>query len=123
MIKTAVENDQDLIVEGCYIPFEWRSDLDSRYLSDIRFICLCMTPDYISSHYEEIVSHASDAERRTDDSDLKMKDLISDNLSFADGFSKAGEELLLISHDWKSSVFEWADSLEQTIDDRSSLKC
>ena len=23
MIKTAVENEQNLIVEGCYIPFDW----------------------------------------------------------------------------------------------------
>ena len=24
MIKTAIENRQNLIVEGCYIPFDWR---------------------------------------------------------------------------------------------------
>ena len=23
MVKTAVENEQNLIVEGCYIPFDW----------------------------------------------------------------------------------------------------
>lgn len=26
MVKTAIENDQNLIVEGCYIPFSWRED-------------------------------------------------------------------------------------------------
>lgn len=30
MIKTAVENGQHLIVEGCYIPFDWRRDYDDR---------------------------------------------------------------------------------------------
>ena len=25
IIKTAVENTQNLIVEGCYIPFDWQS--------------------------------------------------------------------------------------------------
>ena len=39
MVKTAIENDQNLIVEGCYIPFDWRRDFDDRYLSSIRFIC------------------------------------------------------------------------------------
>ena len=24
MIKTAIENGQNLIIEGCYIPFDWR---------------------------------------------------------------------------------------------------
>ena len=27
MIKTAIENEQNLIVEGCYIPFDWEKDL------------------------------------------------------------------------------------------------
>ena len=36
MIKTAVENQQNLIVEGCYVPFDWRRDFDARYLKDIQ---------------------------------------------------------------------------------------
>ena len=35
IIKTAVENRQSLIVEGCYIPFGWQKDFDSLYLSAI----------------------------------------------------------------------------------------
>ena len=26
MIKTVIENGQNLIIEGCYIPFEWSKD-------------------------------------------------------------------------------------------------
>ncbi len=26
MVKTAIENNQSLIVEGCYIPFDWQKD-------------------------------------------------------------------------------------------------
>ena len=32
MIKTAVENKQNLIVEGCYIPFDWKKDFEEKYL-------------------------------------------------------------------------------------------
>ena len=28
MIKTAIENRQNLIVEGCYIPYDWRKNFD-----------------------------------------------------------------------------------------------
>ena len=45
MIKTAIENRQNLIVEGCYVPFAWRKDFDEEYLTYIRFICLAMTRD------------------------------------------------------------------------------
>ena len=42
MIKTAIENDQNLIVEGCYVPYDWRKDLDDEYLKSIKFICLAL---------------------------------------------------------------------------------
>ena len=38
MIKTAIENDQNLIVEGCYIPFDYQKDFISEYLSKIKYI-------------------------------------------------------------------------------------
>ena len=47
MIKTAIENNQNLIVEGCYVPFDWRQDFDEQYLQSIRFICLAMSDEYI----------------------------------------------------------------------------
>ena len=28
MIKTAIENKQNLIIEGCYIPFDWEKDFE-----------------------------------------------------------------------------------------------
>ena len=39
MVKTAIENHQNLIVEGCYIPSCWRNDFSEQYLHSIRFIC------------------------------------------------------------------------------------
>jgi len=32
IVKTAIENKQNLIVEGCYIPFDWSRDFDKKYL-------------------------------------------------------------------------------------------
>ena len=40
MIKTAIENEQNLIVEGCYIPFDWAKDLRSIILSKLSTIVL-----------------------------------------------------------------------------------
>ena len=28
IVKTAIENKQNLIIEGCYIPFDWRRDFE-----------------------------------------------------------------------------------------------
>ncbi|MBR5203199.1 MAG: adenylate kinase, partial [Clostridia bacterium] len=37
MIKTAIENKQNLIVEGCYIPFDWAKDFEKEYLDNIKY--------------------------------------------------------------------------------------
>ena len=34
MIKTAIENKQNLIIEGCYIPFDWQKAFDSEYQTE-----------------------------------------------------------------------------------------
>ena len=58
MVKTAVENRQDLIVEGCYIPFDWASGITSAYLADIRYCCLIMSEAYIDAHYTDMNAHS-----------------------------------------------------------------
>ena len=104
MIKTAIENHQNLIVEGCYIPFEWRKDFDASYQSNIRFICLSMSEKYISSHFDKIIKHGCDIEKRLDDSDCTKEWLMEDNVKFRNGFSQAGEQVVLIDEDYESAV-------------------
>ncbi len=79
MVKTAIENKQNLIVEGCYIPFDWQKDFDKAYLENIRYICLVMSRQYIENHFADIQGYASVIESRLDDSDLNQKDLIAAN--------------------------------------------
>lgn len=79
MMKTAIENKQNLIVEGCYIPFDWQKDFALRYLQDIQYICLVMSRQYIENNFENIVAKASVIEQRLDDSDLSKEKLIEEN--------------------------------------------
>lgn len=96
IIKTAVENRQNLIVEGCYVPADWRKDFDDRYLQEIRFLGLAMTEEYIDGHFEEIISHESEIETRLIGGDCTADELKRDNRRFIDAFSAAGEEIILI---------------------------
>ncbi len=104
IIKTAIENRQSLIVEGCYVPFDWRKDFDGPYLSSIRFLCLAMTDAYIDAHFDAIGSHASDVEHRLDDSDLTPDRLKADNRRMIEGFRAAGEKVTLIDADWEQTA-------------------
>ena len=104
MIKTAIENKQNLVVEGCYIPFDWRHDFDERYLKSIQFVCLAMSDTYIETHIAEIKAHASDIEARLDDSSCTVERLQADNHAFAEGFQKSGEPIVWIDQDFESIV-------------------
>ncbi len=109
MIKTAVENKQNLIVEGCYVPFNWRKDFDGRYLPSIRFICLAMSERYIEKHFSEIIGHESEIESRLVDADCTMESLQADNRYYAEGFADAGEQVTLIDSDYLKSIKAFLD--------------
>ncbi len=68
MIKTAIENQQNLVVEGGYIPFGWEESFSAEYLKQIRFYCLIMSRKYIENHFSDIKAHACEIEKRVDDS-------------------------------------------------------
>ena len=104
MIKTAVENGQDLIVEGCYVPFDWRRDFAERYLPDLRFVCLAMSDGFIDSHFDEIKGHACAVESRLDDSCCTADALKEDNRRYLDGFRRAGEQVTLIEDDYEKAI-------------------
>ncbi len=104
IVKTAVENGQNLIVEGCYIPFGWRRDFDESYLRSIGFLCLAMTDAYIDAHFGEITEHASDIESRLCADDCSPAALKADNRYYADGFRSAGERVVLIEADYVRTI-------------------
>ena len=79
MVKTAIENRQNLIVEGCYIPFDWAKDFAAEYLEQIRYYCLVFSEDYIRKHFADIKGYANVIERRLDDSWCTMEQVLEDN--------------------------------------------
>ncbi len=79
MIKTAIENNQNLIVEGCYIPFEWSSDFEKEYLDNIRYYCLVMSEEYIRNYFSNIKQYARVIENRLDDEWCTVENVLQDN--------------------------------------------
>lgn len=79
MIKTAIENKQNLIVEGCYIPFNWQKDFEQEYLENIKYYCLVMSEDYIRNHFADIKKYANVIEKRLDDEWCTMDSVLEDN--------------------------------------------
>ena len=109
IVKTAIENRQNLIVEGCYIPFHWKQDFDEWYLPSIRFICLAMSERYIENHFGEIIGHESEIESRLVDADCTMDVLKADNKSIIDTYQDVGEQIVLIDSDYEQTIEKLLD--------------
>ena len=111
IVKTAIENEQNLIVEGCYFPADWRRDFDERYLPFIRFICLAMTEEYLELGitYNDIIKHESDIESRLIEADVTLDGLKACNRWFIDTFGSAGEKIVFIENDYDKALTNLAD--------------
>ena len=104
MVKTAIENGQNLTIEGCYIPHSWAADFDEGYRSQSKAVWLIMTPEYVEGHFDAIRSHANAIEQRLDGSDLSKDELIRDNRQNLELCRKHGCEYILIDGDYQVEI-------------------
>ena len=107
MIKTAIENGQNLIVEGCYIPFDWSQSFDKSYLDQIRAFWLIMSENYIQNHFDDILNHASDVEKRLDDSGCTAQWLITENQKNLGRCRAFGCHYILIDEKYEIGASIW----------------
>lgn len=95
MIKTAIENEQNLIVEGCYIPFDWKKEFEDDYLEHIQYYCLVMSEAYIRSNFVDIQDYANVVEKRLED-DCTIEGVLADNKQMLELAKKHGVNYVLI---------------------------
>ena len=103
MVKTAVENKQNLIVEGCYIPFNWADDFDENYLKNIKYYCLVMSENYIKNHFADIKSNSNIIENRLCD-DYSLSDALKDNATVLERAKKHNVNYILIDDEYQISI-------------------
>lgn len=104
MIKTAIENEQNLIVEGCYIPFDWQNDFDADYLAHMKYYCLVMSEDYIRTYFDDIKRYASVIEHRLDDSDCTLQSVLEDNARMLQQAIEHGVNYVLIDGKYEIDI-------------------
>lgn len=100
MIKTAIENQQNMIVEGCYIPEGWKNSFSEKYLLHIREVFLVMQECYLQNNFGKVLEYGSVIEKRLC-KESKLENLIAEN-------KKTREQCLRD----KSSFIEISDSYD-----------
>ena len=104
MIKTAIENKQNLVVEGCYIPFDWQKDFDKEYLDNIKYYCLVMSEKYIRNHFADIKKYANVIENRLDDECCTIESIVADNAEVLSLAQKHNVNYILIEDKYEIHI-------------------
>lgn len=102
--KTVIENNQNLIIEGCYIPFDWHKDFEKDYLSHIKYYCLAMSEKYIKKNFTDIKRYSSTIENRVNDDYCTIENLISDNNRFLEFAQKYNVNYILIDDEYNIDI-------------------
>ncbi len=101
MVKTALENRQNLIVEGCYIPFDWQKDFEKEALRNMRYYCLVMSESYIRNHFSDIKKYARVIEDRGEDEGCTLEWLLSENARVRALAQKHGLDCVMIEEKYE----------------------
>ena len=104
MIKTAIENRQNLIIEGSYIPFDWANNFTKEYLDNIRYFCLVMSENYIINHFNNIKKYANVIEKRLGDEWCTIESVLEENARFMELSQKNNTKYVLIDDKYKIDI-------------------
>ena len=104
MIKTVIENEQNLIVEGGYIPFAWSKDFESEYIENIKYYCLVLSNKYIMNHFSDIKKYASVVENRMDDEGCTIEAVLRDNAEILEQCQNYKVNYLLIDDEYQVDI-------------------
>ncbi len=104
IIKTVIENNQNIIIEGAYIPFNYKNDFSAEYLDNIKYICLAMSEKYINNNYNLIINKSNIVENRGKSFSIDKDFLISENKKYIENCIKYNISLILIDNKYTINV-------------------
>ena len=103
IIKTNIENKQNLIVEWCYIPFNWTDSFEKEYLEKIKYYCLVMSEKYIKNHFEDIKKYWNIIENRLDDG-CTIEEILEDNSKVLEQVKSHNLNYILINDNYEINI-------------------
>lgn len=104
IIKTNIENKQNIIIEGCYIPFDWKKYFSEGYLKEIEYICLIMTEKYIKNNFQNISKYENIIENRKEKEIINFEKLIKKNKYNLEMCNKYNNKYILIDNDYSVDI-------------------
>ncbi len=107
MIMTCIENEQSIIVEGCYILPHLINDFDEAYRPHVITVFLGFSENYIREKYEnDIIKYASIIEQRGQEDMEPIESYIQKNAYLKKECEKHGGDFYEIDDDYDLEIVQ-----------------
>ncbi|MBD7984099.1 2-phosphoglycerate kinase [Sporosarcina sp. Sa2YVA2] len=113
IIKTNIENEQHIIIEGCYILPRYLKDFDSKYSEKIISVFLGFSANYIQENFEaRIVRYRNAVELRSYPEERTIKELITEHKEFKEHCLQSRVKYFEIKDDYDKEILEVYDYID-----------
>ncbi len=117
VIMTSIENKQDLIVEGCYIPPDFINDFEEEYLRDITAVFILFSKNYIEDNFiSRIQTYRNVIEQRIFEEDRSINQFISEHTELRKVCIENQVQYFEIEQDYETEicrVYDYIDSAQK----------
>lgn len=104
IVKTAIENNQNLIIEGVYIPFDYKEYFTDIYLLHIKYYNIIFSKEYINNNFETIIKYANEIEKRQNDFYIDKDIFIKENEENLLQCKKYNNPYILINNNYLEEI-------------------
>ncbi|MDC7222280.1 MAG: adenylate kinase [Spirochaetales bacterium] len=105
IIRTALENGQNLIMEGCYFHGESLIPLMGEYPGEIQGVTLFMEESYCLERFRShVIKHRNSIEQRQYEEERSAEQFLRENRLYAEEAAKSGFKLLSIQDDFEAAL-------------------
>lgn len=113
IIMTNIENEQHIIIEGCYLPPEEVQNFEPEYRERIITLYIGFSPNYIEKKfYSGIVDHRSEIELKEYDDFMNLKNFLNMHLRMREACIKNQANYFEINEHYDqemAAVYQWMD--------------
>ncbi|MFC4558279.1 2-phosphoglycerate kinase [Virgibacillus kekensis] len=121
IIMTNIENNQNLIIEGCYILPHHVNDIKPEYANEITSVFLGFSSNYIRENFESnIIGHRNAIETRGGQEERTMSDFIAEHNDFREKCLDLNVNYFEVDRDYEQEikkVYHYLDKQKIKVED------
>lgn len=119
IIMTNIENGQNLIIEGCYLPAEDIGDFEQEYLEQIIALYIGFSKDYLENNFKTgIIEHLSAIEQKDYDKYINLDNFIRLHTQLKEKCTKNNVKFFEINSDYEveiKNIYNWIDQQKEVV--------